>query len=306
MIPKRFLGIFIIMGVALGWADASFGAIATIEEMRGKVIWLSARDAAFKKPMVGMPLEANDMIQTEEGEVTVAFSDGAKLKVKPWSSAMIQEQEERDGGVFGLKKMVRRVTCFVGVLWFKSGQDRQKKNILQTPTAVAALRSSEMRFGYDNVASYILEIEGAADIFGPFLRGDFPDLGMNVAQRSDIYQKINQSFSTSTQAVTPQEKAAANVAVLKVVLETVMSLAANPYLSEDARAVLHQIEVRIEQDLREAEQYQQEQGRPTGPTASFDALYQMTGQSNQLETQTDEIQEYQIDKKEKPSPSPSF
>lgn len=298
----RFL--FIALALSLG-SGTSLAAIATIQETKGNVICISAVDGSFQKAVTGLPLEANDMIQTQDGETRIRFMDGALLHVKPWSTSMIQEHIEKDPGASGVQNLVRRVTCFVGTLWFKSGVDKSRKNILQTPTAVAALRSSEMKFGYDNISSYIMEIEGAADVFGPFLRGDFPDFDAAAAQKNDIHQQLTRSYQASTTAETLSEKAEANIATLTAIYEALLLLASNPYLSDEAQSILTNIAERIERYLTAALKDRAAQ-QPTSPGSAFEQTSDSTNQTNQLNTQSDPQTIYQMDKEKKPVPSPSF
>ena len=95
--------------------------IAKISSFKGEVIIQA--DTKFRKvTQIGQELNDGDRIQTKQGEAQITFNDGAVMKVRPFTNASIREGEEESGfWVFKTKKPVRRVTCFVGKLWLKSG-----------------------------------------------------------------------------------------------------------------------------------------------------------------------------------------
>jgi len=143
-----FMGVFLIAS-----EGHSAKPIAKVSGFKGKVVVLSG--TKFKDIKVGLPLMHGDRIQTKDGRAEIKFNDGAVLKVRPYASTMIQEREVKRGWwVFKTKKAVRRVTCFVGSLWFKSGKSK-RKNYIQTPTAVCGLRGTTLDVMYDNLMMYI-------------------------------------------------------------------------------------------------------------------------------------------------------
>ena len=113
----------------------------------------------MKVENVGHPLAQGDRVQTKEGTAEITFEDGAIIRISPFSSTQIQEQEEESGfWIFKTMETVRRITCFVGKLKFRSGY-KIHQNYLQTPTAVAGVRGSEAFLGYDGI-NYITQIAG--------------------------------------------------------------------------------------------------------------------------------------------------
>ena len=115
-----FMAFFIGMSFVVPLADAA-APIAKISSFKGEVILLSGNEIIDIK--TGQPLINGDKIQTKKGEVEIEFNDGALMKVREFSSSMIQEKEEETGWwVFKARKTVRRMTCLVGRLWFKSGR----------------------------------------------------------------------------------------------------------------------------------------------------------------------------------------
>ena len=144
---------FLVIIFPMGAAQATI-SLAKVTTFTGEAVVLSGADTAVIS-RIGQELNEGDRVQTKQGTVQVTFNDGAILKISPFTSALIQEREEDSGIlIFKTKKAVRRVTCFVGKMWFKSGASK-RANYLQTPTAVMGLRGSDADFGFDNLNSYL-------------------------------------------------------------------------------------------------------------------------------------------------------
>ena len=86
---------------------------------------------------------------------------------------------------------MRRVTCFVGKLWFKSGASK-RKNYLQTPTAVCGLRGSNADVGYNpaELQSLLNIYAGEAAVVGTFMQGFFNDPGISAAKKSEVFNQL--------------------------------------------------------------------------------------------------------------------
>jgi hypothetical protein len=200
--------------------------IASISGFKGEVILLSGKE--FKEVKVGLPLFHGDRIQTKNGRAEITFTDGAVMKVRPFASTMIQEMEEKSGWwVFKTKKAVRRITCFVGKLWFKSGASK-RKNFMQTPTAVCGLRGSIIDFGTDLVTTYVNEIEGTAvKISGTLTRGAFGSLG-NAFKKSEAFRKLGDAESlmkaAAAQGASKETKAQSEVAKLDAIVASISAI----------------------------------------------------------------------------------
>jgi hypothetical protein len=146
---------------------------------------------------------------------------------------MIQERDEESGfWVFKTKKATRRVTVYVGKIWHKSGVS-DKRNFVQTPTAVCGLRGSDGDFGYDPVklASYLNMYSGEAAVVGTVIRGFFDNPGITAAQKSAVYQALANAY-TKTEAAKATGKtldlAQAKVDALNVAKEAASALKDNP------------------------------------------------------------------------------
>ena len=206
--------------------------VGKISSFSGVVNVLSGKKVV-KVTQVGQVVYAGDRIQTKDGDAEVKFMDGALMKVSPYTTTMVQEREEETGfWPFKTKQLVRRMTCFVGKLWFKSGND-VKTNYLQTPTAVAGLRGSEASVGFDNATSYLDRVSGDLfESYGTFVEGFFDNPGVDAATKNDVYRALEQAAETGDEAAA--EAAVASDAV---------ALANNPdpKVAEEARQVYEQV-----------------------------------------------------------------
>ena len=204
--------------------------IAQIFSFKGEVIIQSGTDI-FRLTQVAFVLKDGDRIQTKDGEVTVKFSDGAVMKIRPFSNVVLQEREEKGGfWIFKTKRAVRRITCFIGKMWFKSGISK-RRNYLQTPTAVCGVRGSELEGGYNNVDSLLNVISGIVDKVGTWKEGAFADPGSAAAFKSKVYQSVTKAMSISEKAKTTRKAidlAKARVEALRVVKEAASELKKNP------------------------------------------------------------------------------
>ena len=227
----------LVLAVALGLllvvpqvkAEMPVGKIASFS---GEVYVLSGKKV-FSVSQVGQVLNAGDRIQTKDGEAEIHFTDGAIMKVSPYTTSMVQERMEETGfWPFKTKSLVRRLTCFVGKLWFKSGK-QVKTNYLQTPTAVAGLRGSEAAVGYDNATSYLEGVSGDLfETYGTFVEGFFENPGVDAATKNQVYQALAQAAETGDVASAEAAIAAAG-----------MSLANNPdpTVAKEAQDVVEQL-----------------------------------------------------------------
>lgn len=222
--------LFLLMGSAqMAYAQAPIGKVANFE---GDVIILRGEEV-IKVSSPGQVLNEGDRVQTNQGTVEIQFEDKAVMKLRPFTNTMLQEREEKSGFlVFKTTKMVRRVTCFVGKLWFNSG-DSNKKNILQTPTMVCGLRGTETDFGFNpaKAESYINFVTGDGDVTGSVIRGFFEDPGIDAAVKSAVFQALENAH---TQALKAQEtgkdldKGKATLEVYKAVQTAAVELQKNP------------------------------------------------------------------------------
>jgi len=223
-----FLGLLLAVFLFTPYANAA-GSIAKVFSFQGEVVVQSGMKI-YRPTEPGQALMEGDRVQTKQGEAQVTFTDGSILRIRPFSSIMIQEREEKKGWwIFKEKRLVRRITCFVGKLWFKSGVSK-RTNYLQTPTAVCGVRGSIAESGYDPVKleSYLNLIQGEADIMGEFIRGFFEDPGISAAEKSRVFEAMENALAMSEAAETTKEEAQAKKSAIEVVKQAADVLKDNP------------------------------------------------------------------------------
>ena len=229
-------------------ADA---AIAKVSSFKGDVL-VQSGDSINKLRKTGYALNNGDYIMTKQGEAQVTFNDGAVMKLNPFSKTMIQERDEESGvWIFKTKKAARRVTVYVGKLWYKSGVSN-KRSYVQTPTAVCGLRGSDGDFGFDPVKlqTYMNMYTGEAVVVGNVIRGFFDNPGITAAQKSTVYQALARAYEKSEQAKATGntiEIAKAKVEALQVAKEAAVVLQANPdtAVKNEARAAASTVDASI-------------------------------------------------------------
>ena len=173
------------------------------------------------------------------------------LKLNPYVSTMIQERDEKLGSWFFARMTpVRRVTCFVGKLRLRSGAS-ERRNYLQSPTAVCGLRGSDVDFGFDNVQTYLNIYQGKAEQLGRVVRGFFADPGISAAQKSTVYQSVENAYARVRHAErtgSSVDKAQAQIAALAAVKVAAAALLANPapVVKAEAQQTIQIVERRIE------------------------------------------------------------
>lgn len=208
--------------------------IAKVSSFTGEV-FIQSDINVFRVTQIGQILNDGDRIQTKDGEVQITFNDGALMKIRPFTNTMIQEREEKSGfWLFKTKKLVRRMTIFVGKLWFKSGVSK-RKNFLQTPTAVCGVRGSELEVGFDNVQSLLNVITGLVDKVGPWKEGPFADPGKLEAFKNKVYDALAKAQEMIEKAKAIEDPdaraealAKAQLAALDVVINAAKMLEDNP------------------------------------------------------------------------------
>jgi hypothetical protein len=234
----------LMMGVFLVAVPAQAAPVAKISSFSGDVVVLTGTKVV-KVSMVGQAINSGDRIQTQQGEAVITFFDGAILKVNPFGSALVQDREEESGfWPFKTRKIVRRLTCLVGKLWFKSGS--RKENYLQTPTAVAGLRGSEANFGYDNVNNLLDVIYGETfGTLGSFTSGPFDNPGQGAANQSTVYQALLAAGVAAAAGADNPE--AAELAALEAIAAAAEALAQNPdpAVAAEAQAVAQTTQAKI-------------------------------------------------------------
>ncbi|MBT3311324.1 MAG: hypothetical protein HN379_04945, partial [Desulfobacteraceae bacterium] len=257
----KYLMYLVVFFVSMAFSQA-YASVGKITSVEGDVIIIT-KDGLNAVTRVGVKLNNGDRIQTKDGKAEVTFNDGAVLKVHPFATSMIQEHKETLGfWIFKTKKSVRRITVFVGKLWFKSGTS-SRKNYLQTPTSVCALRGTEDFLGFDNISSYLDLAVGSADIKGNVKQGVFGEIGEAAAKNNNIFKRNAEAQAKLAEAeslpdTTPEQKKAkalaikeAEVVVVKAAVDSFYTLQQNGNLSEDATAVVTAALAAAEADFKD-------------------------------------------------------
>ena len=228
---------FLLLAVAVGVMLLSAPAVAMtpvgkISSFSGDVTVLSGKKV-YNVSQVGQVVNVGDRVQTKDGEAEIRFMDGAIMKVSPYTTTMVQQREEETGfWPFKTKQIVRRLTCFVGKLWFRSGSD-VKTNYLQTPTAVAGLRGSEAAVGFDNATSYLDMVSGDLfETYGNFVEGFFDNPGVDAATKNQVFLALEQAAETG-------DEAAAEAAI--VAAGTALANNPDPKVATEARKVVQDL-----------------------------------------------------------------
>lgn len=291
----------------LSYADA-WAFIGKVSSFKGEVVvTVDGRIERVTQP--GVMLNDGDMVQAKNGEAQITFNDGAVLKISPYSQTMIQERQEQSGvWIFKTRLYARRITCLVGKLWFKSGTSGAR-NYLQTPTAVAGIRGSDGDFGYDTQRSFLNMYSGEATIVGSMVQGLFQEPGITAAQRSVIFQRMEQALALKTEtdrinAATPSnnQKALNTSSVLLAILNIAkdvstliassnpdpaarqqaqmsLALANTKIATAEAMAAASRINIVAEQAAESASQ-----ARAAGDTARAEAAEQAAAQARAAAT----------------------
>jgi hypothetical protein len=212
-------------------------------------------------------LNEGDRIQTKDGLAEITFEDGSVLKMSPFTSVMIQEREEERGWLLKTRSTVRRVSVFVGKLWFSSGTSH-RTNILQTPTAVCGLRGSVAEIGYDNVSSFLNVISGGSDTIGAFMKGFFENPGVDAALKNLAYQSLvaaGQVYGQAEQTGAALDKLKAELKGLEALKAAAEALRGSPdrTVADWAEETLKQVNARIEQKNKEVEELLRMTGEST-------------------------------------------
>jgi len=209
-------------------ADAS-KPIAVVFSSYGEVIVQSGEIFMISKP--ALQLKDGDRIQTKQGRVTINFEDGAVMKISPFSHITIRQREEKhELWIFTPKRAVRRITCFIGKVWFKTGVSK-RRNYLQTPTAACGVRGTEVEIGYNNVESLLNVLSGAVDKVGVWKEGAFTEPGQEAALNNRVYRAFLRAYEATEKGKATRKKvdgAKAKVEVYRAIKEAADELRKHP------------------------------------------------------------------------------
>jgi hypothetical protein len=138
---------------------------------------------------------------------------------------------------------------------------------------VCGLRGSATEFGYDNVMTFVREIEGSVEALGAVQRvtEDFlRNLQANAeksAAENKVFTKLTEAYNKAGQANRTGaaiDKAEARVSVLDAVKLSIESILKNPNLPPEAQEILNSTLQKVNSDLKDAQnQLNSITGQPT-------------------------------------------
>ncbi len=211
-------------------ADAA-APIAKVTNIKGEVLLIHNNNIS-KIQLAGQLIYQGDMVQTKDGEAQITFNDGALLTISAYTSTRIQEREEKTGfWIFKTKNPVRRITCFVGKLLFKSGKSK-RRNYMQTSTAVCGLRGTEVgiiTFG-DPPKDYLVVLSGSVSKtnFIEGIKAEYP--GLAAAAQNTVFNTVDSAANAQLEQKleTGMQKARANVMLFAIDGATADAMKNNP------------------------------------------------------------------------------
>lgn len=153
------------------WSASAFAElkeVGVLESFDGDFL-LKHKGFWGETPQVGMTLYHGDKVLTREGTCQVRFEDGSLLDIAPHSSVRIAETYIKRG-----LKLVRQrdVRLFIGKVRYASGSADALRTQLVAPTAVAALRGTDVEFGADGILATLHMLDGESDVAGNIARVD--------------------------------------------------------------------------------------------------------------------------------------
>lgn len=122
---------------------------------------VSARGATSRAAVVGLGLGRNATLRTEAaGRVTLQCNDDLQVIVGPDSDLQVMRLMQRSPQTFGMR-LKQGIAGFL----FESGEDGGAVEV-RTPSAVAAVRSTQWAMQVKDGASAVFAREGTVSVFG--------------------------------------------------------------------------------------------------------------------------------------------
>jgi hypothetical protein len=111
--------------------------IATLDQAAGDVrIARAATPNNFARVAKDAALAANDFVRTLNGRATVKFTDNSVITLIEGTTIKIAQQVMAN-------TITRRISQYVGSMWFNITRSAGTQTTLETPTAVAAIRGTQ-------------------------------------------------------------------------------------------------------------------------------------------------------------------
>ena len=250
-------------------------SIADIAGIEGDVIVLSGKEFT-KVTEKGHTLRSGDFVQTKQGTVNIVFNDGGEMKVRPYTNFMIQEQDEKSGWwIFKKKRMVRRIICYVGTLWFKSGAS-ETENSINTPSAACGLKGTTIEIQY-NPEKDMAEVK--------VIEGNIVRCG-NIAIVAGLSEMGKEVFKSNllVRAFENAKRTKENIEILNVAKIGLELIFNSPCMNKDEKEGLNKWYALIQRDMKGIEAY--EEPEPTY-AATIPFQRQATTEKDKYRTEKD-------------------
>lgn len=181
-------------------ADAQTKGIAALVEFKGDII--VKNNGKWGIGLVkGIALYNGDKVVTRQGTALVVFHDGSELKIEPNSNVRIVERSVKKGFIFKDEVRQRRVRVLLGKTGYKENHSKSRETRMEAPTAVAALRGTEISFGVDDKGTaYGVILNGDWRTIGDVIAGEAPDLPSEIADRTPVQMSAVGASEAARQA----------------------------------------------------------------------------------------------------------
>lgn len=195
--PLLWSRIFLLMAALFFLIPQTYAqdaGIARLDSFSGKIL-LKSKGIWAPEAKVGMLLYHGDKILTKDGTCTIRFQEGSVLDISENSVVRICQRLIKKG-VF-TKKLVkeRELRVLLGKVKYKSGENPPESTLLVAPTAVAALRGTEVEFGTDGNLAFINQIDGGYDIQGNITEGIVPGVDQSQSDSNSNYKIALKAWS---------------------------------------------------------------------------------------------------------------
>lgn len=162
---RRILTIGLIVLWLLLGSTGAYGdlkSLGVLKSVSGDVL-LKHKGFWTAQPEADMTLYHGDKLLTRQGSCRIRFADGSLLKVAPHSSVRLAEIYIKQGS-----RLIRHrdIRVFLGKIRYSSTAPDALQTHLVAPTAVAALRGTDVEFGTDGVLATLNQLEGKSDLAG--------------------------------------------------------------------------------------------------------------------------------------------
>ena len=179
-----FLAVLLLLTLLISHAHAQVKGIATLKGFAGDIIIKNCGKWGTN-PVKGLSLYNGDKVVTRNGTAQVIFHDGSELSIEPNSNIRIIEEVFKMGFIFKKTVGQRRIRVLLGKTRYKEEFSKKRETRFEAPTAIAALRGTEISFGVDHMGTaFGAVIDGHWYTMGEVIAGEAPDLPPEIADNT--------------------------------------------------------------------------------------------------------------------------